>query len=243
MQQKIKRMEKKFFMGVFLSPVVLAVIIILLIEIIPGTYGVFAALLEYIMEDTLMYIIGHNLKHVIEDNTIIFIITILYSVLLFTCKILFHYRMWAAIYDEQIDTPPKLAVLLLFIPLYNLYWIFKFYPGFVQYYNENIDRYGIGSEVQPIDKLVYTAYPVTQYISVIIVIVSALISSRSSIGVMNLVCFVVFIIMVSKTCDAVNTLADVVEEIPIHDTSTGHPANEGIKLLLDEVRREEGGND
>jgi hypothetical protein len=216
---------------------------IILIEIIPETYGVFASLLEYIMEDALEYIIEHNLKHIIEENTIVFIMTILYSVFIFTCKILFHYRMWAAIYNEQVDTPPKLAVLFLFIPLYNLYWIFKFYPGFVQYYNENIDRYGIGSEVQPIDKLVFTAYPLLKYISIIVRIVSALGSSRSLINAFSIFLFVLFIMMVSKTCDAVNALADVAEGISLNDTSMCHPANKGIKLLLDEVRGEEDRND
>jgi hypothetical protein len=45
-----------------------------------------------------------------------------------TC--ILHYKCWKAIQNEQSTVTPGKAIGLLFIPIYNFYWVFKAYLGF-----------------------------------------------------------------------------------------------------------------
>jgi hypothetical protein len=58
--------------------------------------------------------------------------------------IIFH-RTWAAIQDGHARTTPGKAVGFLFIPLFNLYWIFQALPGFAKDYNRFIARHDLGA--------------------------------------------------------------------------------------------------
>jgi len=62
--------------------------------------------------------------------------------------IIFH-RSWAAIQDGHARTTPGKAVGFLFIPLFNLYWIFQALPGFAKDYNRFIARHNIGAPALP----------------------------------------------------------------------------------------------
>jgi hypothetical protein len=53
------------------------------------------------------------------------------------------YRMWTAVQDGHASTTPGKAVGLLFVPFFNLYWIFKVNLGFAQDYNALVDRHGL----------------------------------------------------------------------------------------------------
>ena len=55
----------------------------------------------------------------------------------------FIYRQWKAIDDGQARTSPGKAVGFLFIPFFNIYWIFNIFFGWVTDYNKYIQRYGI----------------------------------------------------------------------------------------------------
>jgi len=59
----------------------------------------------------------------------------------FTLKIL--YRGWLAIQDEHARTTPEKAIGFLFIPVYNLYWIFVAWAGLAKNFNSFISRYNI----------------------------------------------------------------------------------------------------
>lgn len=55
----------------------------------------------------------------------------------------FIYRQWKAIDDGQARTTPGKAVGFLFIPFFNIYWIFNIFFGWPTDYNKYIQRYGI----------------------------------------------------------------------------------------------------
>lgn len=67
------------------------------------------------------------------------------SVVLF-CIIL--YRSWEQIQDGRARTTPGKAVGFLFIPFFNLYWIFEAYTGFVRDSNAYIQRYALPVKMQ-----------------------------------------------------------------------------------------------
>jgi hypothetical protein len=55
--------------------------------------------------------------------------------------LLFIYKMWGALQDGRASTAPLPAALLLLVPVFNLYWIFKVIYGFAQEYNRLADRH------------------------------------------------------------------------------------------------------
>lgn len=55
----------------------------------------------------------------------------------------FIYKQWKAIDDGQARTTPGKAVGYLFIPFFNIYWIFNIFLGWPTDYNKFIQRYGI----------------------------------------------------------------------------------------------------
>jgi hypothetical protein len=57
----------------------------------------------------------------------------------------FIYKMWAAIDDRRARTTPGKAVGFLFIPLFNLYWLFEALPGYASDYNAYLERHRIGA--------------------------------------------------------------------------------------------------
>ena len=56
--------------------------------------------------------------------------------------LVFVYRMWSAIQDGQARISPGRAVGLLFVPLLNIYWIFRVLPGYATEYNAYLGRHG-----------------------------------------------------------------------------------------------------
>jgi len=58
------------------------------------------------------------------------------------------WKGWAAIQDGYAEMPPASAVLLLFIPCFNLYWAFRCYPGLARGVNSLAYRYQVrGAEM------------------------------------------------------------------------------------------------
>ena len=55
------------------------------------------------------------------------------------------YRAWAMIQDDQVRVTPGKAVGFMFIPLYNLYWVFVAYPGWAKNYNRYIEIHQFGN--------------------------------------------------------------------------------------------------
>lgn len=68
------------------------------------------------------------------------------------------YKSWAVIQDGQARTSPGLAALLLFVPFFNLYWVFQAWYGFAVDYNRYLDRHS--SRLPRLSERMYLAYAV-----------------------------------------------------------------------------------
>ncbi len=101
------------------------------------------------------------------------------------------YKMWASIQGGRATrTTPGKAIGFLFIPFFNLYWLFQVWGGFPVDYNRYVDEHFL-----PIPKLssgLYITYPILTLIPLLGILLAPL----------------VFIIVIAKTSNAVNLLAD-----------------------------------
>lgn len=65
------------------------------------------------------------------------------KVLSLVMLLVLFYQAWATIQDGQARTSPAWAIIGLFIPFYQLYWIFEEFWGFAKDYNGLVRRYGL----------------------------------------------------------------------------------------------------
>ena len=103
------------------------------------------------------------------------------------------YKMWKAIQDGHARTTPGQAVGFLFIPFFNLYWVFQTYRGFAEDFNSFIRRHSINATILPTS--LFTAYGVL-IICGIIPFIGWLCAAAN---------FIVLLLMISAICDAVNS--------------------------------------
>src|SRR5271157_1275775 len=62
------------------------------------------------------------------------------------CPVIFSvwlYKIWASIQDTQTRTRAGAAVGLMFIPVFNFYWVFRAVAGFAAEYNRYVERRGL----------------------------------------------------------------------------------------------------
>ncbi|MCI0404421.1 MAG: hypothetical protein L0212_13030 [Acidobacteria bacterium] len=104
------------------------------------------------------------------------------------------YKAWAAIQDGHARTTPGKAVGFLFIPLFNLYWIFQAILGFAKDYNSYVDRHSLGAHKLP--EGLFLTYCVLVLAGIIPLL--GVLASVAALGVM--------IVLAAKVCDAVNAL-------------------------------------
>lgn len=57
--------------------------------------------------------------------------------------LVFIYRFWSSIQDGSPRMSPAKAVGFLFIPIFNIYWIFQVYGGFATDFNRYVETKGI----------------------------------------------------------------------------------------------------
>ncbi len=104
------------------------------------------------------------------------------------------YKMWAAIQDGHARTTPGKAVGFMFIPFYNIYWIFQAIPGFAKDYNSYLQRHSVNAP--PLPEGLFLAIPILALVSII-----------PLLGILaSLANLILFIIVAGKVCDAVNAL-------------------------------------
>ncbi|MCA9271587.1 MAG: hypothetical protein KDA31_00940 [Phycisphaerales bacterium] len=60
-----------------------------------------------------------------------------------------HYKLWATLQDGNVRTTPGKAVGFLFIPFFNLYWIFQSLYGWAVDFNRYIAERGIAAKRAP----------------------------------------------------------------------------------------------
>ncbi len=66
------------------------------------------------------------------------------------------HRAWSAIQDGQARTTPGKAVGFMFIPLFNIWWVFQAVHGFAQDFNRFRDRHRLPCE--PLNESHFMAY-------------------------------------------------------------------------------------
>ncbi|MBI2898000.1 MAG: hypothetical protein HYY06_30890 [Deltaproteobacteria bacterium] len=57
------------------------------------------------------------------------------------------FKMWAALPADQRRTSPGAAVGLLFIPVFNIYWIFNVYVGYATDFNKSAQARGVDKRI------------------------------------------------------------------------------------------------
>lgn len=104
----------------------------------------------------------------------------------------FWYKAWARIQDGNVRTTPGKAIGFLFIPFFNLYWIFQAIWGFSKDYNLFIERHSL-SNIQLPEGLFLT-------LSIL-----GLLCLIPVVGLfISLIAFVINMIAIGKICDSVN---------------------------------------
>lgn len=107
---------------------------------------------------------------------------------------MFLYRMWDSIQDGQARMSPGKAVGFMFIPLFNIYWLFQVIYGFAQDYNKYIARRSLS--VPRLNEQLFLFYPIS-VLACAVPVVNFLAGPAS---------LVLMVIVVVQTCDAVNLL-------------------------------------
>ncbi|MCX5648949.1 MAG: hypothetical protein NTX40_07630 [Planctomycetota bacterium] len=111
------------------------------------------------------------------------------------------YKMWSALQAGPVRATPGKAVGLLFVPFYNLYWMFQAILGWTQDYNAFVAQRGIESPQAP-EGLAKT------------ICILALVGAVPCVGLLVLpVFFVLALVFYAKAIDCVNALALVPEKV------------------------------
>lgn len=104
------------------------------------------------------------------------------------------HRSWAALPPEHARTTPGRAVGLLFVPFFNLYWVFQAFHGFAQDYNRYVE--GRDRAVPRLSEGLYLAFCIV-----------AVLSAIPYVGVLGgLVNLVLVGLVLSQSCEAVTAL-------------------------------------
>jgi MFS family permease len=132
------------------------------------------------------------------DSTLFFIVGVACVVLASINQLILLYKAWRAIRDGHPRMTPGKAVGFLFIPFYNLYWVFQAYVGFAADYNAYIADRNITA--RPISKPLLAAFCVCYIIGII--------CSRTALAVVGIAAGVLAVFVVMELCNAINRVAD-----------------------------------
>ncbi len=119
------------------------------------------------------------------------ILLILYSVVV---NMVFLYKIWEAIQDGNVQISPGKAVGFMFIPFFNLYWIFPAYWGFAKELNKYIKRKGL--KLTPISEGLFLAYAIFSLCTLLI----------SYLGIVTMI---LNLCIINAACNRINELADM----------------------------------
>lgn len=210
------RLSKRFFVGTFIGVIPFFVMILLIMK--------FARL-------TLPKIVISGIP----------ILILIYIIII---KSIVVYKMWAAIQDGYASTSPGKALGFLYIPYFNLYWVFRAFWGFAKDYNTLISRRSI--KVPNTAAGLYLTYAI---LSVALFVFPSImrrpgmetpvfISSMKYIVLITW--YIVSTLMISKICDAVNSIPiDKIKEIQDGKAMVArHPHLKEVSPEVDEDKGE-----
>ena len=125
--------------------------------------------------------------------------------------LIFIYRIWQGIQDGYARTTPGKAVGLLFIPLFNIYWVFQVFWGFAKDYNSYLRRYDLG--LMPLPSRLYLTFSFL----ILLVCTRPLIGDSNFYSYLVLAAglaqFIILPVIIAQASDAVNALLDLKEDI------------------------------
>lgn len=123
-------------------------------------------------------------------------IYVLLALYLVVVNMVFLYKIWEAIDDGYARTTPGKAVGFMFIPLFNIYWLFPAYWGFAKDFNKLILRRGL--KITPISEGLFLAYPILQ-----ITLIIPYINFFTGIAVV-----IVYLCIINTACNKINQLSE-----------------------------------
>ncbi len=130
------------------------------------------------------------------------VLSVLAAPFLTLVPLVFVYRIWKSIQSFGARTTPGKAVGLLFVPFFNLYWVFVAYWGFARDFNTAAQHHGL-----PVPR-------VSQGLALAICILG-LLSVIPLFGIFTgFVGWMLFLVFVWQVCTAVNALSQVAGEWP-----------------------------
>lgn len=124
-----------------------------------------------------------------------------FIILIFHFAVVLHltYKMWFSIQDMYARTTPGKAIGLLFLPFFNIYWLYQVLVGFVDDYNNFINRNQI--ETPKLQRGAFVTYYIFYIAGTIL----------SQIPVINLLFILIYLIfgsiIISMVCNAVNAVS------------------------------------
>jgi hypothetical protein len=128
------------------------------------------------------------------------------------------YKAWSAIQDGNARTTPAKAIGFLFIPIYGFYWVFQAYLGFAKDYNAYLKRHSVSAQDLPEGLFLTTC------ILTVVGIFTAFIPVFSSL--FSLVSYTIWIMVIIKVCDALNSIVAVAETNTVKKTESTETSKE-----------------
>lgn len=130
------------------------------------------------------------------------------------------YKIWDSVQDGITQVTPGKAIGFLFVPFYNLYWIFRVWAGYPKDHDEFIERQRLSAP--KLSGTLFTLFPILVLLSAIFVL-----------PILILPFFTLFLI--GRACDAVNNLnvakaAAVEGRLPTAASFIGTPENPRSKI-------------
>lgn len=80
----------------------------------------------------------------ITDTSLPSYIYMIVSIVAIVTWSIYHYRLWQLLPDQVAETTPGKAVGLMFVPAFNLYWVFRSHQGVNRGLNRLIDAHRLG---------------------------------------------------------------------------------------------------
>ncbi len=122
-----------------------------------------------------------------------------------------YYKMWAAIQDGYARTTPGKAIGFMFIPLFNIYWIFQAVWGYSKDYNIYLRRHEIQAE--PLSEVLFLWVCIVPFLGFI-----------PFVGwLANIAALVLNIMVVNSVCNGINALA-YAPQAPVSESEYASPA-------------------
>ncbi|MEO0071542.1 MAG: hypothetical protein ABIK39_05605 [candidate division WOR-3 bacterium] len=114
------------------------------------------------------------------------------------------YRAWKSIDDGLARTTPGRAVAYLFIPFFNIFWLWQCTVGFAKDYNAYCERYKL-----PLPKLKSGLFVIWFFLSLFYVPVMIFSLASFVVTAFGIIVYLFTLLMLNAVCGAVNKLASL----------------------------------